>query len=254
MPFTFSHPALILPFVFFRKKWYSLTGLIIGSMMPDFEYFFRMKIKSEISHTFWGVLVFDIPVGILLAFVFHNIVRDSLVKNLPPALKYRFSGYISFNWNRYFKNKWFIVLISLFIGILSHILWDSFTHPGGFFVERISIIKNTAYLFGNEIPVFKILQHGSSLLGAIIIVLFIWKLPEDKSVSNKGNIRYWFIVAFTVAFIVFLRLLTGLDYRLYGNLIVTIISAFMIALVTTPLIMRIICKNKIEPGEDYINS
>ncbi|SEF46838.1 protein of unknown function [Flavobacterium urumqiense] len=41
MPFTFSHPAIILPFL--KNKKLSATALIIGSMSPDFEYFFRMK-------------------------------------------------------------------------------------------------------------------------------------------------------------------------------------------------------------------
>lgn len=38
MPFTFSHPAIILPLSYLPKKWFSLTGLIIGSLIPDFEY------------------------------------------------------------------------------------------------------------------------------------------------------------------------------------------------------------------------
>jgi hypothetical protein len=42
MPFTFAHPAIVLPLKHLPKRWYSLTGLIIGSMTPDFEYFIRM--------------------------------------------------------------------------------------------------------------------------------------------------------------------------------------------------------------------
>ncbi len=50
MPFTFSHPAIVLPFL--KKKHFSATALVVGTMSPDLEYFFRMKIQSEISHTF----------------------------------------------------------------------------------------------------------------------------------------------------------------------------------------------------------
>ncbi|WP_240482010.1 DUF4184 family protein [Flavobacterium psychrophilum] len=39
MPFTFSHPAIILPLRYLPRQWFSLTGLIIGSLTPDFEYF-----------------------------------------------------------------------------------------------------------------------------------------------------------------------------------------------------------------------
>jgi len=43
MPFTFSHPAIVLPLATLRRQWISATGLIIGSITPDFEYFIRMK-------------------------------------------------------------------------------------------------------------------------------------------------------------------------------------------------------------------
>ena len=41
MPFTFSHPAAVLPLRLLPRHWFSLTGLVIGSMVPDFEYFLR---------------------------------------------------------------------------------------------------------------------------------------------------------------------------------------------------------------------
>ena len=51
MPFTFSHPAIVLPF---SKKWFSLTALVTGSIIPDFEYFFKMKGHSDYGHN-WMV-------------------------------------------------------------------------------------------------------------------------------------------------------------------------------------------------------
>lgn len=58
MPFTFSHPAIILPFKYLPNRWISMTGLIIGSLTPDFEYFIRMKIESYYSHTNAGLFLF----------------------------------------------------------------------------------------------------------------------------------------------------------------------------------------------------
>ena len=96
MPFTFSHPAIILPLTFLPKKWYSLTGLVIGSLTPDFEYFLRMKIQSNYSHSLSGIFWFDIPLSICLAFIFHNYVRNSLFDNLPTILKSRLTNYKAF--------------------------------------------------------------------------------------------------------------------------------------------------------------
>ncbi|MFP5043018.1 DUF4184 family protein, partial [Parasediminibacterium sp. JCM 36343] len=116
MPFTFSHPAIVLPLTKCSRRHMSLTGLIIGSMTPDFEYFFRMKIQSTFSHTIGGLFYFDLPVGILLSFVFHNLIRDSLYDNLPKVFKSRLEVFKSFKWNEYFKQHYFVVIISVLVG------------------------------------------------------------------------------------------------------------------------------------------
>ncbi|MEN2414974.1 DUF4184 family protein [Flavobacterium mesophilum] len=103
MPFTFSHPAIILPFKYFPKSWFSMTGLVIGSLTPDFEYFMRMKVQSIYSHTLLGVFWFDLPLAIALTFIFHSIVCNSLFLNLPKAIRKRFYSFTGFNWNFYFK-------------------------------------------------------------------------------------------------------------------------------------------------------
>ena len=146
MPFTFSHPAIVLPLTFLPRQWFSLTGLVIGSLTPDFEYFLRMRIKSNYSHTIDGLFWFDLPLGLLLALIFHNIVRDSLFDNFPSILKSRFLAFRQFDWNDHFKRKWFVVAISILIGAASHIFWDSFTHDHGYFVQTIPALQNSLNL------------------------------------------------------------------------------------------------------------
>lgn len=76
MPFTFSHPAIVLPFL--KNKNVSATALIIGSMSPDLEYFFRMKIQSENSHTFLGIFLIDFPLGFIVMMLFHEIIKKTI--------------------------------------------------------------------------------------------------------------------------------------------------------------------------------
>ena len=147
MPFTFSHPAIVLPLTFLPRQWFSLTGLVIGSLTPDFEYFLRMRIQSNYSHSISGLFWFDLPLGILLAFIFHNIVRDILFDNLPTILKSRVMKFKMFDWNNYFKRNWLVVTISVLIGAGSHIFWDSFTHDQGYFVQTIPVLTNTVDFF-----------------------------------------------------------------------------------------------------------
>ncbi len=239
MPFTFSHPAVVLPLTYLPRKWVSLTGLVIGSMTPDFEYFLRMKIQSTYSHTLTGLLWFDLPLGILLTFLFHHIIRNRLVENLPAFLRLRFSTYTGFNWGNYVKKNFFVVAFSLLIGAASHLLWDSFTHEYGYFVQKIPILAATIDLAGQQIPVLKILQHSSTLIGALVIAFAIYRLPLVSEAPRQISAGYWKIVAVITLFVVVLRLLGGLDFRQYGNVLVTVISAGMMALILASLLLRL---------------
>jgi len=238
MPFTFSHPAIVLPLTFLPRQWFSLTGLVIGSLTPDFEYFLRMRIKSNYSHTVDGLIWFDLPLGLLLAFIFHNIVRNSLFDNLPTFLKSRFLTFKQFDWNGHFKRNWFVVTISILTGAASHIFWDSFTHDHGYFVQTIPALQNSVDFLGGHIPILKILQHSSTLLGGLVIAFEIYKLPTYKTEKENINLKYWTILVGLTLIIIAVRLLSGLEMKQYGNVIVTAISVGLISLTLTPWLTR----------------
>ncbi|MBK5271652.1 MAG: DUF4184 family protein [Bacteroidia bacterium] len=234
MPFTFSHPAIVLPLKKF-PKWFSMTGLIIGSLTPDFEYFIRMSDKSIYSHTLAGIFWYDLPLGILLAFIFHNIVASSFINNLPSAWGSRLSNIKNDNWNNYFKNYFLIVCVSISIGAASHIFWDGFTHRGGYFVRLFPILKTKLYLSGYPVPLFNLFQHLSTIAGGLVVLLFIWKLPPDNNIKSAMRMKYWGPI-FVISFIIILvRLLTGSNID-YDDIIMTVISAGLIGSILTPIL------------------
>jgi hypothetical protein len=238
MPFTFSHPALVLPATYLPPRYYSLTGLIIGSLTPDFEYFIRMKIQSSYGHTISGLFYFDLPLGILLAFIFHYIVRNSLFKNLPGLIQNRLSTFLDFNWNQYFLKKWFVVSISILVGAASHLLWDSFTHRSGYFVGTIPFLTARINFFGHIFPVFNILQHSSSIIGGLLLIYAFFKLPVNAKNNSLIDLKYWIIVIFITISIIAIRFVIGLDYKIIGQTIVTLISAILISLTVTPILIK----------------
>jgi len=238
MPFTFSHPAIILPLTLFPRKWFSLSGLIIGSLTPDFEYFIRMKIAGYYGHTIAGLFWFDLPLAILLAFIFHGIVRNSLIDNLPFILKSKFIIFKKFCWNSYFAKNWFIVIVSVLIGAASHLFWDSFTHHNGYFVENISFLEHNFYLFGKLIPVYKIAQHLSSLIGLIIVAYSMLNLTSDNKTEQSIDLKYWFCITILSAIILTIRFLVCNDLDLIGNFIVSCIASILLALILTPFVIR----------------
>jgi hypothetical protein len=238
MPFTFSHPAIILALAYLPRRYVSLTGLVIGSLAPDFEYFLRMSLKSTYSHTIEGLFWFNLPLGLLLTFIFHNIIRNSLLDSLPTFLQSKFSVLRRLDWNSYFKKNWIVVVFSILIGASSHILWDNFTHAHSYFVRIIPLLTNTINLFGEQIPIFRILQHLSTLIGGLVIIFVIYKLPTDKTITGKINLKYWTFFAGLTLCIIGIRFLGGLELQQYGNVIVTAISAGLISLILTPYLMK----------------
>lgn len=98
MPFTLAHPAIVIPFYRLLKERLSLTGLIIGSMVPDVEYCVNTVTRSVISHTERGIWMFDLPVAIFLTFCYHGFVKQTLTNNLPAWIRYRLAPYANQNW------------------------------------------------------------------------------------------------------------------------------------------------------------
>jgi len=234
MPFTFSHPAIVLPLAKASNRWFSLTGLVVGSIAPDFEYFIRMKVLSTYSHTLLGLIWFNIPVGLAVAFAFHGIVRNRLIDNLPSFLAYRFSPFKSLDWIYYYQHNRIKVISSILIGAVSHIAWDSFTHETGMMVETIAFLRASVLVAGKDIQLFKLLQHVSSFTGALAILLAVLTLPV-LPFKKRANPLYWIIVAIIAAFVLSLRVASGLDPRLYGHMIVTGISGFMIGVIVASI-------------------
>ena len=238
MPFTFAHPAIVLPSGYLPKRWVSLTGLVVGSLTPDFEYFFRWQVLSVYSHTLAGIFWYDLPVALALTFVFHLLVKKALLKNLPIYFQVRLLKFKNFNWYSYFKAHFMVVILSTLIGVASHVFWDNFTHEHGFFVEKSAFLSQPIGINKISVPVFKLLQHGSSAAGILVILFVINQLPADKSIRYDYQLKYWLLLVALTSFFIGIRFILGLDIRQWGNVIVSIISAGLLSFCLTPLILN----------------
>jgi len=235
MPFTFSHPAIILPFKNSIGEKLSMTGLIVGSLTPDFEYFIRMKIQSEFSHTFFGAIWFNLPVGLILCFLFHQIVKNPFIENLPFKIQRKLSEIKNSNWLDYFKEKWLVVIISIIIGAFFHILWDSFTHNNAYFVNFLNLNKTVE---GINLPIYKVLQHGSTVIGGIYILNYIWNMSEIEIQTSKPQMNYWIGILFFTVVILAIKIATGLKLSQYGNVVASMITAFLISTIVVSLLQK----------------
>ncbi|MDN3581377.1 DUF4184 family protein [Mucilaginibacter flavus] len=225
------------------KRWFSLTGLIIGSITPDFEYFIRMRVKSVYSHTLPGLFWFDVPLGILLTFVYLAFIRDGLIAHLPSRFNRRFSKYGGIPVKKTLAYTAPIVL-SVLIGAASHLLWDAFTHPHGYFVQLMPILSIGVHAGGHYIYVYKLLQHGSTLVGLAFIAYLVYKLPKEKQTKVVHIRWYWVTILIIVVLTIIARFLGGVTLKAYGNLIVTGISGFLIGLIISSFFILVAQKGQ----------
>jgi len=236
MPFTAAHPAIVLPFS--RSRHLSATGLIAGSVAPDFEYFFKLSVESYYSHTLLGVLYYNVPVALLLAFVFHRVAKTNLVHNLPHFFQRRLRPMQELDFIAFIKKRWFTFLVSALLGALSHLLWDSFTHNSGYFARLFSDHYSRIFIpyDGVKYPLFYALQQISTVVGLAVVLLYVVFIKPQPGPVAPVRFLYWIIFLLITGATVALRFtIHPSDYEI-GNLVVTTVSGMLLAVVVNGFI------------------
>ncbi|GIV35879.1 MAG: hypothetical protein KatS3mg032_0258 [Cyclobacteriaceae bacterium] len=228
MPFTFSHPAAVLPLARSAYASVSASALVVGSMIPDFEYFLKMKLSGRFSHTLPGAFVFCLPAAFVVLVIFHVLVKRPLINSLPSMFYARLTTLRDFNWIASFRKHPLSYTGCILVGIFSHLLWDSFTHANHYMVEHLPWLSYPVHLTGLPAwPVFRYLQHISTAVGGFYVGYYFYKLPAAKA-NNAVNYRFLVPVFFLTLAAYAVRSLFGFEYT--GDLVVSVISALFLAL------------------------
>ncbi len=238
MPFTFAHPLYAAPLKLAKPGLFSLTGLILGSMSPDFEYFMALEPRETIGHSLEGLFRIALPFSVTLALIFHYMIKEPLAACLPSAggLDARAKELIKkYEWKLRTIKDLLLFLLSVSIGFGSHVFVDAFTHRSGYFAARIVLLQEELLGF----PVYKLLQHGLSLLGLSLQVIFLYIIfhkikldesPGPASISRAAKIGYWSITSGIMILTVFLKLTLSDSPNLIGMLVVSSITGCLLGL------------------------
>src|SRR5689334_8296501 len=136
MPNPIAHPAAAIPFA---RVGLVFSALVVGSIAPDFGYFFELP-EGYFMYTVPGLILFDVPIGLVLLWLFHTLLKWPLLSLLPISLQGRLFKYAQgFSFGPF--KRFLLILLSLLIGSLTHVVWDSFTHDYGWMVEHFSILR-----------------------------------------------------------------------------------------------------------------
>jgi hypothetical protein len=200
VPFTFAHAAAALPS---RRLRLIPSAVVIGTFAPDFEYFLRLAPDRGFGHTMIGILEFSFPLAIVVLWIFHTFIKLPLIGLLPEGWRRRLVVY-AYGFGFRGGSRLGLIAVSILLGIGTHVLWDSFTHPYYWPYRHWALLRETLRMpVLGTIPYFKFFQHGSTVVGIAILLLWMvhWYRSTEPSAdlaklpSQKERIGVVFVMA-----------------------------------------------------------
>jgi hypothetical protein len=177
MPFTVSHAAAVLPLHRLGRAELPLTALMIGSMAPDFGYFFAHDASRTLTHSFASLPVFSLPAG-LLVWLFYIVVLEKATITLLPD-----------RWHTRFAHSDALTLplllracVAILLGAVTHLLWDAFTHRGTFVTDAWPALQGPTPGF-SWMPIYHLLHGLSSVVGLAILIIWLRHLHRQPARS-----------------------------------------------------------------------
>ncbi len=169
MPFTLAHPAAAVPLRRAMARWGVLSALVIGSMTPDFAYWLPSRVTRAQSHSLEGLFWFCLPMGLAAYALFHLLLKRPAVLLLPEPLRLRLQP-VAFEEPAFPTAPLVPVMVSILVGALTHLIWDSFTHGEAPAVAFFPVLRATVVEIGGyPLKLYKLAQHVSTLAGLLLL-------------------------------------------------------------------------------------
>ena len=179
MAFTPAHVAAVLPVGrrLAGRGSVLLAPLVIGSMAPDFPTYLPSPVVRDQTHTIAGVLTYSALFGLACVLLWDRVF-SSPTRDLAPAWVRRRLAPAPRHLRLADLPAAYLALV---VGGLTHIFWDDFTHEGGWFVVRSSLLNEHL----GRWPVFEWLQLGTSVVGCVVVAAY-----ELRSLSGRTPAPY----------------------------------------------------------------
>jgi hypothetical protein len=121
------------------------------------------------------LLLITFPGALVALWVFHAAMKRGLAGLLPVSAQRRLQPYLgsfSFGGGR----RLALIVVSIAVGIATHLLWDEFTHPDTMVYRHWMWLQTDIDFPALErsMPVYRILQLLSSLAGCLLLIFWIW--------------------------------------------------------------------------------
>ncbi|MBC5767683.1 DUF4184 family protein [Ramlibacter albus] len=208
MPLTLSHAAAVMPIrQAAARQGLPFLGLVLGSFSPDFAYYVGRFDIATAAHSTLGSLLICVPICTLLASILCRW-HVQLASPLPQPHRRAVQALRVPELNS--VRGLFALAAAIFIGALTHVAWDSFTHASGEAVKALPVLRlELGQIRGRTIYLYGVLQHLSSVAGLLAVVLGYrgWIRRKQFPVGERERLRWALLwtsalaaMAFGVAF------------------------------------------------------
>jgi membrane-bound metal-dependent hydrolase YbcI (DUF457 family) len=201
MPFTVSHAAAVLPLQRFGTHRLPLTALMVGSMAPDFGYFFSREESRQVTHSFAGLFTFSLPMGLLVWLFYVAVLEKATITLLPDHWHTRFARTEAITPALVVR-----ACIAIFIGAVTHLLWDAPSHLDTFVTDAFpALLGPTPGLAW--LPIYHLIQGVSSIVGLVILGIWLQHLhrqPERSLIrpyrlgKRARHVAHWLLLVSSV--------------------------------------------------------
>ncbi|ONI91823.1 hypothetical protein ALI22I_07020 [Saccharothrix sp. ALI-22-I] len=179
MPFTFAHPAAVLPLRGFL--WF--PGLVVGSVAPDVAYYLPVPGGPGSTHSVTGLFGIDLLLGVLLLLIGVLVLAPLLALSsegwrarvTPPDLVARL---------RTWRAR-IIAVGSLIVGAATHLAWDAVTHTDGAAVRHWPVLRLSVV---GPHRLYNVIGYVSSLGGLLLLGIVVLRWYRR---APHGNGEHW---------------------------------------------------------------
>jgi Domain of unknown function (DUF4184) len=197
VPFTLAHPAAVLPLRGVAHL--RAAPLIIGAMTPDLPDFLPGGAARYVraTHVFAHSFSVDLLLGYAALVAIFLLQRPLTAPLWPRARALCLRALEPFRR----PSAWAWAGPAILLGVWTHLLWDSFTHPEGWIVLRVPALTAAIVVGPYHGPVYHTLQYLSSIVGLCVMVLWYDRLPTrgagvgDKARSPAGPVLLLVVAA-----------------------------------------------------------
>ena len=148
----------------------------------------------------------DLPLALLVLWLFHRYAKEPLWRWMPKGFRQRVKlGPRALPARN--LGEFLLLLVSILVGIGTHMLWDSFTHPDYWPYRHWSLLGDSIVLpIVGWVQYYTVFQYVSSVIGTLIILVWFLRLPKTGTSSQPQmappsgvNNQRMFVASFVVA-------------------------------------------------------